>query len=118
MSKNIYVADYDCDATYEDENGNEIKEKNPFAGKKYVEIPGVMSYEAFRDMEHFVQTIEDPKMRRRLEKILDGKGPFQQFVKYLSNHPEEKARWEKYKKDCIKKRALEWLKENNLSLET
>ncbi|MHA2084721.1 MAG: hypothetical protein ACXABD_13270 [Candidatus Thorarchaeota archaeon] len=27
MSKNIYVADYDCDATYEDEYGNEIHDE-------------------------------------------------------------------------------------------
>lgn len=101
-----------------DENGNEIKEKNPFAGKKYIEIPGVMSYEAFRDMERFVQTVKDIKLQKRLTKILDGKGPFQHFVKYLSDFPEEKKDWEKFKKECIKKRAIEWLKDNNLGLES
>ena len=99
-----------------DENGNEIKEKNPFAGKKYIEIPGILSYEAFKDMERFSETIVNEEIQQKLHTALHKKNPIRLFYRLLDENPQVDKEWTDYRDNCIRLRVLSWLNDNNLEL--
>jgi len=99
-----------------DECGNEIKDRNAFASKKYIEISGTRSYEVFRDMERFVDALKNLPLKEKLTTILKGKGAFRHFKELLANHPEEQNQWLDFRKKCLLQRIYDWLNENNLEM--
>ena len=100
-----------------DEDGNEIEDKNAFASGKYVEISGTHSYEVFRDMERFVETLRDSTLQEKLTGIFKERGAFRRFKELLSNYPEEQSNWLTFRKKCLLDRIYNWLEENDLELE-
>lgn len=99
-----------------DEDGNEIKRENPFASKKYLELPGFLSYEAFMDMERFTETVTDEQAQNKLIKVLSGKNPIQRFYKILESNPDLDKEWHRYRENCLRLRIIDWLNDNNLQL--
>lgn len=99
-----------------DEDGNLIKESDPFNKKKYVEIPGVLYYEAYKDMERFTKSVDDENLRRKLRTAIAGKGAFRRFTYILLDYPEEREYWANFQEAQIQKRIFDWLEENNLEL--
>lgn len=100
-----------------DEDGNEIKGSNAFADEKYVEISGTHSYEIFRDMEGFVESIAEASLKLKLTQILKARGAFRAFKEELMHHPLEQERWLRFRKECMLQRVHDWLEENDLELE-
>lgn len=100
-----------------DEDGNEIGNKNAFASSKYVEISGTHSYEVFRDMERFVETVLNPALKEKLATLFKERGALRRFKELLSNYPEEQNNWLTFRKNCLLERIYEWLKDNDLELE-
>jgi hypothetical protein len=99
-----------------DEDGNEIKNSNAFASKKYVEISGTHSYEVFRDMERFVVTVQSPGLKKKLTAVLREKGAYRRFKEVLSTYEDTRNRWFGFRKNCLLDRIHEWLEENGLDL--
>ena len=99
-----------------DEEGHPIRESNPFDKDHYIEIPGILYYEAYRDMERFTQTVTDTSLQKKLRKAIAGKGAFRRFAVILLDHPEERERWANFQEECIRERIFKWLEENNLEL--
>ncbi len=99
-----------------DECGNEIKDRHAFASKKYVEISGTHSYEVFRDMERFIETLENPPLKEKLSALLKGRGAFRNFKELLANHQEEQNQWLNFRKKCLLQRIYDWLNDNDLEL--
>ncbi len=100
-----------------DEEGNEIKDSDAFADDRYVEITGMHPYEAFRDMEQFVETLPDSFLKKKLTAVLKGRSAFHRFKEVLAAHSKEKQLWLSFKKECVLKRVYDWLEENELELE-
>ncbi len=100
-----------------DEDGNEICEPNPFYKNIYVEIPGILYYEAYRDMERFAEQVKDENIQKKLKKAINNKGAFRLFTYVLMDYPEERENWFKFQEECVRNRIFDWLEENNLELE-
>ncbi|MCU0288704.1 MAG: UPF0158 family protein [Acidobacteria bacterium] len=98
-----------------DENGDliDIDDLDNFLDEKFIELPKVDSAEGYRDMEAFIETIKNPNLRNKLENALRQRRPFRRFKDVLMGLAEEE-RWYKFKSTRNRKRALEWLAENNL----
>jgi hypothetical protein len=78
-------------------------------GDRYVEIPTADSHEGYRDMEHFVETVEDDRAYELLRFALDGPRPFRRFKDALASYPDERQRWFDFKSSRMRVRVLDWL---------
>jgi len=98
-----------------DENGESLDydDLDKFQDEKYLVLPTVDSYEGYRDMEAFIETVKDSSLRNRLENALNQRRPFRRFKDVLMGLAEEE-RWFKFQTARNRERALEWLEENNL----
>ncbi len=99
-----------------DETGRQIESRNAFDSAEYVEITGTLTYEAYRDMEKFKETVKDKYLRAKLGAVLTKPNPFSSFKQALLENPEENGRWYKFRRECIRQRIYTWLEENNLDL--
>jgi len=99
-----------------DEEGNEITDSHAFASKKYVEISGTHSYEVFRDMERFVESVQSPELKGKLTAVLREKGAYRHFKELLSTYSEVQTQWLSFRKKCLLDRIHNWLEENDLEL--
>lgn len=59
---------------------------------RYVSIPRKPSYEAYKLMAEFAETVEDRRLKEKLEIALDGKGAFGRLKNVLRNYPDEEER--------------------------
>lgn len=86
---------------------------------RYVQIPGRDSREAWRDMEDFIGTVEDPHLRDLLDVAIRGKGAFRRFKDVLSrsDYTTERQRWFRFKNDREEARTIAWLVSENLPVD-
>lgn len=99
-----------------DETGRQIEHRDAFDSTEYVEVTGSFTYEAYRDMEKFIETVNDKYLRAKLGAALAKPNPFSSFKKALLDDPEENGRWYKFRRECIRQRIYTWLDENNIEL--
>lgn len=84
---------------------------------RYVEIPSTDSREGYRDMEDFIQTVDDEHLKEKLWIAIDGKGAFRRFKKVLARYPDVRQRWFEFKDERIKERVVDWLEWNEIEFE-
>ena len=77
--------------------------------ERYRYIDKTDSWDAYKDMERFIITVEDKRLRELLIVAIDGRGAFRRFRKVIWEHPEEKIRWSEFKDRSDMQRALEFL---------
>jgi len=78
-------------------------------GKRVVEVPEQDAREGFRDMEAFIATVSEPRLRAALERALHGRGPFRRFKDVLESDFRERERWFQFKRERLRKHMTEWL---------
>jgi len=78
-------------------------------GERYLAIPLLDSNEAFNDMAYFVETVQNPNIRRRLAQALNLNHPFRRFKEVLYYYPAEKQQWYKFQDERQLERCLDWL---------
>lgn len=78
-------------------------------GTQIVEIPQSSSHEGYRDMEDFIETVEDPALAKLLTVAIDGRGAFRRFKDVLYDYPEEWERWFAFQSARVRQRVLGWL---------
>jgi hypothetical protein len=76
---------------------------------RYLEIPLKDSSEGYRDMEHFIKTVRDPRLRDLLEVAINGRGAFRRFKDVLLSYPEERERWFAFERERLVERIRDWL---------
>jgi len=81
---------------------------------KYLRIEAVSSREQYRWMERYIPTVEDPKLRARLEVAIDGKGAFRRFKDVLMAYGPERERWFTYRSERLKTFMEAWLEAHNI----
>lgn len=69
------------------------------------------SRRSYRDMELFIETLDDPDTVDRLEIAIRGKGAFRRFKDVLARWPEELQRYFLFSDDRKRGRARAWLAE-------
>jgi phosphoribosylpyrophosphate synthetase len=77
--------------------------------ERYVCIPTIDSYEVYRWMQEFANSVNDVLLKEKLAIALDGKGAFRRFKNVLDNYPEYREKWFKFKREKLNKEIVEWL---------
>lgn len=67
------------------------------------------SREAYRDMESFIASVEDPGRAERLARAIKGRGAFRRFKDELARWPGELERWYGLSDERQRGRARSWL---------
>ncbi len=67
------------------------------------------SHEGYRDMEHFIATVDEPGRADRLGIAIDGRGAFRRFKGTISRWPDEQERWYRFSDERRRGRARQWL---------
>jgi len=77
-------------------------------GRGGIRIDPIESYEGYADMEDFIAGLRDPRARERLQRAINGRGPFRRFKDAIWNSPLE-TEWYEYHDAVMKRRAIKWL---------
>jgi len=77
---------------------------------RYIRIPERDSKKAYRVMADFMETIEEPVLKEKLTRALNGKGAFKRFKDVLLEYPKERKRWHGYDAKAMKRAIIEWLR--------
>ncbi len=67
------------------------------------------SGEAYRDMEFFISSVDDPGRAERLARAIEGRGAFSRFKDVLARWPGELERWYAVSEERQRGRARSWL---------
>jgi uncharacterized protein UPF0158 len=69
-------------------------------------------------MANFMATVDDARLRDRLEVALDGRGAFRRFKNVLLDFPAERERWFAFRGERLRAAALAWLAEQEIEATT
>jgi hypothetical protein len=78
-------------------------------GTRFVRIEPRDPHADYSDMEDFVETVEDARLRERLSRAISGRGAFRYFKDLLEEYPREREHWFAFKNAAERRRALAWL---------
>lgn len=73
-------------------------------------------YSDYNDMDEFIGTIEDERLRERLDEAIHGKGAFRRFKDVLAHHPKVLEDWYIFKDDQVRQRVLDWLEPYDIEM--
>lgn len=85
-------------------------------GERYIAIPNAESYDGYKDMENFIETVKEVKLKEKLCNSIARKGAFKRFKDVLNSYPKERDRWFKFKDEKVKERVNEWLDEEGIEI--
>lgn len=85
-------------------------------GNHFIAIPSENSHEGYRDLEAFIDTVLNPRLRDQLERAIGGRGAFRYFKNVLLDYPAERERWFRFKQERLQQRILEWLEYEGITL--
>jgi DNA polymerase III alpha subunit len=85
-------------------------------GKRYITIPNAESHEGYQDMEDFIETVKEVKLKEKLYNAIARKGAFRRFKDVLNSYPKERERWFKFKDETVMERVNEWLEEEGIEI--
>ena len=77
-------------------------------GVTIIAIPSESSSEGYTDMEAFIDTARNTRLKEHLEQAISGKGAFRYFKDVLPDYPVERERWFQFKRERLQQRMLEW----------
>ena len=83
-------------------------------GGRVIAINERPSYEAYNEMQDFIDTIEDDDLYHRLRDATQGPGAFGRFKDILCQHPAEQERWYAFQDNRLRERILEWLADHGI----
>lgn len=83
-------------------------------GERYLSIEGQDSREAYREMERFIPTVDDPELRERLWRAIDGRGAFRYFKDVLLDHLDVREDWFAFKEVQNQRRLERWLEAHDI----
>ena len=83
-------------------------------GVSILQVPQDKSRDGYRDMEAFIDTVPEPRLRLRLERAIGGRGAFRRFTEELDYHDAERERWLPFKRDRLRGRIREWLEDQGI----
>jgi Uncharacterised protein family (UPF0158) len=77
--------------------------------ERWLSVHNEGSREAYRDMESFIASVEDPGRAERLARAIAGRGAFRRFKDELARWPGELERWSALSEERQRGRARSWL---------
>ena len=83
-------------------------------GTRYFRVERDDPYGDYRDMERFIGTVEDARLRERLWNAIQGRGAFRRFKDLLARHPQVEEAWFNFKDARLQKRVANWLETHDI----
>ncbi len=83
-------------------------------GGRFLPVPRTDSREAYRDMEDFISTLQDVRLRDRLSRATQERGVFGRFRDVIAESPRDRERWFEFKNRRVRERVTEWLVEEEV----
>jgi hypothetical protein len=83
---------------------------------RFAVIPPRPPPDVYDAMQRFVASVEDPDLRRNLERALGGHAPFRRFREVLSDDVVEEERWAGYGDSVRQIEAREWLESMDIEV--
>jgi hypothetical protein len=80
----------------------------------YLYIEPVSSREQYRWMEEFIEIVEEPTLKDKLNIAIDGKGAFRRFKDVLVGYPDERERWFEKRSAQLRRHMRTWLESKNV----
>ncbi|MDL5156919.1 UPF0158 family protein [Actinomycetospora termitidis] len=77
--------------------------------REWLEVPCLGSRASYRDMQDFIDTLDDPGRRDRLEIAIEGRGAFRRFKDVLARSEADLTRWYGFSDERQRGRARAWL---------
>lgn len=114
---NSYLEDEEIDESLPDWMQEEVQKAQQVEegySKRYISIPERDNHEEYRDMERFIATVRDARLRDQLWRAISGRGAFRYFRDVLAQHPAERERWFAFSDRCLRERMLEWLESEGI----
>ena len=78
-------------------------------GTRYIRVERDDPYGDYRDMERFIGTVGDARLRERLWNAIQGRGVFRRFKDLLARHPQVEEAWFDFKDARLQKQVANWL---------
>lgn len=88
-----------------------IKEKIAGAPGRYPQIPKRSPHENYKDLEEFIKTVQDTKLKKRLSEAIEGQGAFRSFRDVIEAYPREKKNWNTFRDNKLNQFIRKFLKE-------
>jgi len=83
-------------------------------GTRYISIDPGEPYGDYRDMERFIATVENSRLREQLWYAIKGRGAFGRFKDLLARHPDVEEQWFEFKDARNRRRIFDWLEANDI----
>jgi len=98
--------------------GNTEDAKRIAAGvnTRYFLIPHKPSSEGYAEMEEFIATVKQKRLKTQLTEAIEGKGAFRRFRDTLALDPVEEERWLTERDGKIRQEIDSWLRANDIVL--
>ena len=97
------VFEYGAESSEEDEDEEDDGEE------RWLWFSSEGSRAGYRDMQRFIDRIEDPQISATLTRALEGRGAFRRFRDEIDRWPELRADWNAYSTERQRGRARAWL---------
>jgi len=78
-------------------------------GTRYIRVERDDPYGDYQDMERFIGTVKDERLRERLWDAIQGRGAFRRFKDLLARHPQVEEAWFEFKDARLQRRVSSWL---------
>ncbi|MBN1824685.1 MAG: hypothetical protein JW958_00380 [Candidatus Eisenbacteria bacterium] len=101
------------------ERGGNPEDARRIAGgvnKRYFLVPHKPSSEGYAEMEAFIATVKEKRLKGQLTEAIEGKGAFRRFRDTLALDPIEEERWQKERDERIRQEIQSWLHANDIVL--
>jgi len=82
--------------------------------ENYIELPNKWEVDEYHIMEQFCDSLDNEKIATTLFSAISGKGAFRRFKDTVQRYGIEN-RWYSYREEALKKIALSWCEQNNIS---
>jgi hypothetical protein len=83
-------------------------------GRRYIAVEGREPYSDYNDMQRFIRTVADDRLRDHLWDAIQGRGAFRRFRDLLARHPDVEEAWFEFKDARLRGRVVAWLEANGI----
>jgi Uncharacterised protein family (UPF0158) len=101
-----------------DEEAEDYDELMDEFERRYLLIPKQGSSAGYRDLEDFIEQVEDPHLQDLLDVAIQGQGAFARFKSILNRleYDSDLQHWYKFRDQRQYDRAVEWLTNNGVEI--
>ena len=110
------LAELDLSATEQQELRAAYQIETAF-GERYIRVPAGEQRQGYKDMADFIDTVQDARLKIRLQQAINKRGAFRNFKDALATYPSERERWFAFKNARAQQRVLTWLEDEGIEIE-